>query len=80
VGELLATHLPPNADPRLRRVTLEQLLTMTSGLASDAKPGGPDELRWNHMLNSPAWVRDILGRPADPAVLAGAPSVLLNAA
>jgi len=40
VGELLATHLPPNADPRLRRVTLEQLLTMTSGLASDAKPGG----------------------------------------
>src|SRR4029450_1942945 len=32
VGELLARHLPPNADPRLGRVTLEQLLTMTSGL------------------------------------------------
>jgi CubicO group peptidase (beta-lactamase class C family) len=46
VGELLATHLPPKADPRLRRVTLEQLLTMTSGLASDGRPGGRDELLW----------------------------------
>ena len=27
VGELLAAHLPPNADPRLRQVTVEQLLT-----------------------------------------------------
>jgi CubicO group peptidase (beta-lactamase class C family) len=62
VGELLAAHLPPNADPRLRRVTLEQLLTMTSGLASDAKPGGSDELRWNRMLASRDWVRHILGR------------------
>src|SRR6266545_5484025 len=35
VGELLARHLPPGADPRLRRVTVEQLLTMTSGLAGD---------------------------------------------
>jgi CubicO group peptidase (beta-lactamase class C family) len=50
VGELLAAHLPPNADPRLGRVTVEQLLTMTSGLASDAKPGGRDQLRW-----SPCW-------------------------
>jgi CubicO group peptidase (beta-lactamase class C family) len=62
VGELLAAHLPPNADPRLRRVTLEQLLTMTSGLASDAKPGGRDELLWNRMLASRDWVRHILGR------------------
>jgi hypothetical protein len=35
VGELLATHLPRNADPRLRRVTVRQLLTMTAGLAGD---------------------------------------------
>jgi len=33
VGELLARHLPKDADPRLAQVTLEQLLTMTSGLA-----------------------------------------------
>jgi CubicO group peptidase (beta-lactamase class C family) len=62
VGELLATHLPPNADPRLRRVTIQQLLTMTSGLGSDARPGGRDELRWNRMLGSRDWVRHILGR------------------
>ena len=35
VGELLADHLPANADPRLRRVTIRQLLTMTAGLAGD---------------------------------------------
>jgi Beta-lactamase len=29
VGELLARHLPPDADPRLARATLEQLLTTT---------------------------------------------------
>ena len=40
VGELLAAHLPPNADPRLRRVTVQQLLTMTAGLAGD-DPSGP---------------------------------------
>ena len=35
VGELLADHLPANADPRLRRVTIRQLLTMTAGLGGD---------------------------------------------
>jgi CubicO group peptidase (beta-lactamase class C family) len=65
VGELLATHLPANADPRLRRVTVQQLLTMTSGLASDAKPGGRDELLWNRMLGSRDWVAHILGRRLD---------------
>jgi CubicO group peptidase (beta-lactamase class C family) len=39
VGELLAAHFPPKADPRLHQVTVQQLLTMTSGLASDARPG-----------------------------------------
>ena len=62
MGELLAAHLPPRADPRLRRVTVEQLLTMTSGLASDARPGGRDERRWHRMLASRDWVRHILGR------------------
>jgi CubicO group peptidase (beta-lactamase class C family) len=59
VEQLLAAHLPANADPRLRRVTLQQLLTMTSGLASDAKPGGRDQLRWNRMLSSRDWVAHI---------------------
>jgi CubicO group peptidase (beta-lactamase class C family) len=42
VGELLARHLPKDADPRLARVTLEQLLTMTSGLAGDDPSLGGD--------------------------------------
>ena len=65
VEQLLAAHLPANADPRLRRVTVQQLLTMTSGLASDAKPGGRDQPRWNRMLASPDWVAHILGRRLD---------------
>jgi CubicO group peptidase (beta-lactamase class C family) len=65
VAQLLAAHLPANTDPRLRRVTVQQLLTMTSGLASDARPGGRDELRWNRMLASRDWVRHILGRRLD---------------
>ena len=84
VGELLAAHLPPTADPRLRRVTLEQLLTMTSGLASDARPGGSDELRWNQLLNSRDWVRHILGRrlvsqPGTSFAYSSASSQLLSA-
>jgi len=84
VGELLAAHLPANADPRLRRVTVEQLLTMTSGLASDARPGGRDQLRWNRMLNSPDWVRHILGQrletsPGESWAYSSASSHLLSA-
>jgi len=84
VGELLAAHLPANADPRLRRVTVEQLLTMTSGLASDARPGGRDQLRWNRMLNSPDWVRHILGQrletsPGERWAYSSASSHLLSA-
>jgi CubicO group peptidase (beta-lactamase class C family) len=84
VGELLATHLPPKADPRLRRVTIQQLLTMTSGLASDARPGGRDELLWNRMLGSRDWVRHILGRrlettPGTSFAYSSAGSQLLSA-
>jgi CubicO group peptidase (beta-lactamase class C family) len=46
VGRLLARHLPPRPDPRLRGVTLEQLLTMTAGLPPDPAPEMP-----------PGWVR-----------------------
>jgi CubicO group peptidase (beta-lactamase class C family) len=62
VGELLADHLPATADPRLRQVTLKQLLTMTSGLAGDdALVGGADSIS-DRMAQSRDWVRHILGR------------------
>jgi CubicO group peptidase (beta-lactamase class C family) len=62
VGELLADHLPADADPRLRRVTVKQLLTMTSGLAGDdSLMGGADGIS-DRMAQSRDWVRHILGR------------------
>jgi CubicO group peptidase (beta-lactamase class C family) len=63
VGELLADHLPATADPRLRQVTLKQLLTMTSGLAGDDSTLGGDDDTWIEMLKSPDWVRHILSQP-----------------
>jgi len=63
VEELLADHLPANADPRLRQVTLKQLLTMTSGLAGDDSTLGGDDDSWIEMLKSPDWVRHILSQP-----------------
>ena len=62
VGELLADHLPATADPRLRRVTLEQLLAMTSGLAGDDSSLGGDDHIVERMLQSRDWVRHILSR------------------
>jgi CubicO group peptidase (beta-lactamase class C family) len=62
VEELLADHVPADADPRLPRVTVEQLLTMTSGLAGDdALPGGLDGIS-DRMAQRRDWVRHILGR------------------
>jgi CubicO group peptidase (beta-lactamase class C family) len=62
VEELLADHLPADTDPRLRRVTVRQLLTMTSGLAGDdALLGGADGIS-DRMAQSRDWVRHILGR------------------
>jgi CubicO group peptidase (beta-lactamase class C family) len=84
VGELLADHLPANADPRLRQVTVEQLLTMTSGLAGDdASLGGDDQL-FDRMLQSRDWVRHILGRrlettPGESWAYSSASSHLLSA-
>jgi CubicO group peptidase (beta-lactamase class C family) len=57
VGELLPAQLPKDADPRFARVTVKQLLTMTSGLPANNATGVDDAL-WN----SPDWVRYILGR------------------
>jgi CubicO group peptidase (beta-lactamase class C family) len=66
VEELLAGHLlPATADPRLRQVTLEQLLTMTSGLAGDDSSLGGDDHIVDRMLQRRDWVRHILSRQLD---------------
>ena len=62
VGELLAAHLPPIADPRLAKVTVRQLLTMTSGLACDDLSPDCDPDLLFHLYQSRDWVREILGR------------------
>jgi CubicO group peptidase (beta-lactamase class C family) len=62
VGELLAEHLPATADPRLRQVTLKQLLTMTSGLAGDDSSLGGDDQLFDRLFQSRDWVRHILSR------------------
>jgi CubicO group peptidase (beta-lactamase class C family) len=62
IGELLAAHLPPKADPRLAKVTVQQLLTMTSGLAcDDQRPGCDGDLMYR-LFESRDWVREILAR------------------
>jgi CubicO group peptidase (beta-lactamase class C family) len=84
VGELLARHLPKDADPRLARVTLEQLLTMTSGLAGDDPSLGGDPRISQRQGASRDWVRHILGRrlattPGTSFAYSSATSHLLSA-
>ena len=84
VGALLARHLPPDADPRLARVTLEQLLTMTSGLAGDDPSLGGDPHVSQRQGASRDWVRHILGRrlatnPGASFAYSSATSQLLSA-
>jgi CubicO group peptidase (beta-lactamase class C family) len=62
VGELLAAHLPADADPRLAKVTVGQLLTMTAGLAGDDPSPGGDPGLTVRLRQSRDWVRHILGR------------------
>ena len=57
IGRLLAEHLPPRPDPRLRGVTVEQVLTMTAGLPPDPTDGTPPSL-----VRAADWVRFVLGR------------------
>jgi CubicO group peptidase (beta-lactamase class C family) len=84
VGELLADHLPGNADPRLRRVTIRQLLTMTAGLAGDDASQGGDNQAWTGMLQSHNWLRHILSqrlvsKPGTEFAYSSASSHLLSA-
>jgi CubicO group peptidase (beta-lactamase class C family) len=84
VEELLADHLPATADPRLRRVTVKQLLTMTSGLAGDDSSLGGDDRTSERMAQSRDWVRHILSRrletaPGESFAYSSATSHLLSA-
>jgi CubicO group peptidase (beta-lactamase class C family) len=84
IGVLLARHLPHDADPRLARVTLEQLLTMTSGLAGDDRSLGGDPRVSERQGASRDWVRHILGRrlatnPGTSFAYSSATSQLLSA-
>jgi CubicO group peptidase (beta-lactamase class C family) len=84
VEELLADHLPATADPRLRQVTLEQLLTMTSGLAGDDSSLAGDDRISDRMAQSRDWVRHILSRrldstPGESFAYSSASSHLLSA-
>jgi CubicO group peptidase (beta-lactamase class C family) len=84
VGELLADHLPANADPRMRRVTIRQLLTMTAGLAGDDSSQGGDNQAWTGMLQSHNWLRHILSqrlvsKPGTEFAYSSASSHLLSA-
>jgi CubicO group peptidase (beta-lactamase class C family) len=63
VGELLAAHLPRHADPRMRQVTVRQLLTMTGGLPGDDPTTGGDVRLSTRLFHSRDWLGHILGRP-----------------
>jgi CubicO group peptidase (beta-lactamase class C family) len=84
VGALLARHLPAGADPRLVKVTVAQLLTMTSGLAGDDPTQGGDSGLMQRLHQSRDWVRHILGRklattPGTTFAYSNASSHLLSA-
>jgi CubicO group peptidase (beta-lactamase class C family) len=84
VEELLADHLPANADPRLRQASVKQVLAMTSGLASDDSSLGGDDKIWDRMARSRDWIRHILGRrlesnPGERFAYSSATSHLLSA-
>jgi Beta-lactamase len=54
---------PKHADPRVRQVTVQQLLTMTGGLPGDDQPTGGDVRLSRRLFRSRDWVGHILGRP-----------------
>jgi CubicO group peptidase (beta-lactamase class C family) len=79
VGRLLAEHLPPRPDPRIRNVTVEQVLTMTAGLPPDPPGGAPPSL-----VRTADWVRFVLSqhpvtKPGTRFAYSGAGSHLLSA-
>jgi CubicO group peptidase (beta-lactamase class C family) len=63
VGELLADHLPPDADPRMAGVTVRQLLSMTSGLPADDPTIAGDPTISDEISRSSDPIRASLGLP-----------------
>ncbi len=57
IAEFLSDRFPPNADPRLFRVTVGHLLSMQAGLD---RTSGPNYGAW---ISSRDWVRAALARP-----------------
>lgn len=57
IGSLAPDLLPDGADPRVRDITIADLLTMQAGLE---RTSGPNYGRW---VQSPDWVRFVLTRP-----------------
>lgn len=57
IAPLLRDDLPPNPDPRLLQVDLDDLLSMRAGLG---RTSGPNYGAW---VASPNWVRYALGQP-----------------
>ena len=57
VAELLPDSMPNDADPRIRQITVDHLLTMRAGLE---RTSGPNYGRW---VASDNWVRFALSRP-----------------
>jgi CubicO group peptidase (beta-lactamase class C family) len=57
IDRLLAEHLPPRPDPRIRNVTVEHVLTMTAGLPPDSPDDSPPSL-----VDAADWVRFVLSQ------------------
>lgn len=61
MGDVLGDDVPEGADPRVRSITLRELVTMTSGFGSAATDRLGDG--GNAYRTTPNWVRTILGSP-----------------
>jgi len=57
LGAVIPDLIPPGADPQVRDITLEHLVTMQAGLE---RTSGSNYGSW---VSSPNWVADALGRP-----------------
>jgi len=66
LGDVLGSDIPADADPRVRSITLRELLTMTAGFGSTATDPFGDG--GNAYRTTPDWVHTILGSPlaSDP--------------
>jgi CubicO group peptidase (beta-lactamase class C family) len=61
IAPLLADQLPANPDPRLKTVTIGNLLSMQAGLRSTSGP------RYGSWISSRNWVKTALAQPFDDA-------------